>query len=214
LGVKAVESFDIGIGDNRVSGGDHICALYSAPAERDALLGPYVRSALRSGDKCICVLNPSEATRVRELATIDDDQGGDVDIVACSASRQLEVFSAPNTYLRSGRFSATESIALWKASIASAMNGARYPHVRTIGDASFSTDDVPGWRDIAQFEAGLNNMVTLYPQVMLCMYDMQCLDGAFLVDVVSYHPKVLINNMLVENPYYLLPEDWLNLRGG
>ena len=202
------ELLDIGVGEQRVAPGDHICVVYSDSSERDALVGAYLRTALRSGDKCICVIDTAERDDV--VASIGDEQ---IDVASCTESRQLELLRSADTFLRSGRFSATDSIGFWKAAIAGAMNSARYLHVRAIGDWSVTMQEAPGGRELAEFELELNRLLALYPQVMMCMYDMNCFDGSFLVDVVSTHPKVLVDGLVVENPYFLKPEDWLHLTG-
>jgi hypothetical protein len=203
------ELLDIGVGEQRIAPGDHLCVVYSNSSERDALVGPYLRSALRSGDKCVCILDTAKRDDV--LASIGDQE---IDIASCTQSGQLELLRSADTFLRSGRFSATDSIGFWKAAIAGAMNSGRYPHVRAIGDWSVTLREAPGGRELAQFELQLNRLLALYPQVMMCMYDMDCFDGSFLVDVVSTHPKVLVNGAVIENAYFMQPEDWLNLTGG
>ena len=79
------EALDIGIGEYRISPGAHICGFYSASAERDALLSSYVRGALRSGDKCICVLDPPEAAHMRRIVT-----GAGDNFAATTRSRDVE----------------------------------------------------------------------------------------------------------------------------
>ena len=44
-------------------------ALYSSTVERNALLASYVRSALRSPHKCICVLDSDDATQMTQMVT-------------------------------------------------------------------------------------------------------------------------------------------------
>jgi len=58
------EALDFGIPGLNLAPGDHICALYMGAAERDAILLPYLQAGLRSGDKCICVVD-QEARVVR-----------------------------------------------------------------------------------------------------------------------------------------------------
>ena len=201
------EALDIGIGEYRISPGAHICGFYSASAERDALLSSYVRSALRSGDKCICVLDPPEAAQMRRIVTgVGDD--GDIDLEACSATRQLELVDASESTVPGGQFCAAEKIGFWKVAIAGIMNTAHFSCVRAIGEISSYLREVPAAREVIEFERELNGILPLYPQVMLCLYNLDYVGGALLVDLVSTHPKVLVNNMLVENPYYLSPEDW------
>ena len=200
---------DIGVGDQRVAPGDHICVVYSSSDERDDLVRQYLRTALNSGDKCVCVLDTAKKDDV--LAGIKDEG---IDAESCIESKQLELLRSADTFLRSGRFSAEDSIGFWKTAIAGAMNSARFPHIRAIGDWASTMQEAPGNRELAQFELDLNQMLALYPQVMMCMYDMSCFDGSFLVDIVSTHPKVLVDGAVIENPYFLKPQDWLNLTEG
>lgn len=184
--------------------------MYSGPVERDALLRPYLRSALRAGDKCICALDIADTSQILTIVGDDDD----IDLPACSASHQLDLVRASDTYLRSGRFFPADMIGFWKAAIAAVMNAAKYPCVRAIGEMSWSLRDVPGAQDVARFESDLNRILPLFPQVIMCMYDLDRFGGAFLIDVVSTHPKVLISGMLIDNPYYLPPDEWLARNGG
>jgi hypothetical protein len=201
------ESFEVGLGDYWISEGTHICALYSSSAERDAMLRSYVRSALRSGDKCICILAPAEAPQMMQVITsVDEDD--DVDLSACLSLGQLDLVGAPGS-VNVERFSAAEKIGMWKVATAGSMNAAHYRCIRAIGDVSSSLRDAPLEREVILFESELNNLLPLYPQVMVCMYDLSKVGGSVLVDLVSTHPKLLVKGMLVENPYYLTPEKWL-----
>jgi hypothetical protein len=74
--------------------------------------------------------------------------------------------------------------------------------------------DLPDWREVVQHESELNRMLSLYPQVLLCLYDLEKVGGAFLVDLISMHPRLLINGRLTENAHYLAPDDWLARQDG
>jgi MEDS: MEthanogen/methylotroph, DcmR Sensory domain len=212
LGKMMADTLDIGMGDYRVSPGAHICALYSASAERDALLRSYVRNGILSGDKCICVLDPAEATQMTQIVTsVGDDD--DIDLQASTASQQLVLVGASDTTAPSGQFSAADKIGFWKIALAGIMNAAEYQCIRAIGEMSSSLQDVPGEQEVIRFESELNKLLPLYPQVIVCMYNLENVGGAFLVDLVSTHPKVFIKGMLVENPYFLTPEEWLERIG-
>jgi MEDS: MEthanogen/methylotroph, DcmR Sensory domain len=203
------EPVDIGVGEPATTG-DHICALYTGPAERDAILLPFIRSALRSGDKCVCVIDSSDPT---ELLT-DLGLDADIDVAECLASRQFDLLRAADTTMRSGRFHPVEMIAFWKASIAGAMNAGRYQRVRAASETALSLRALPDWREVVQHESEMNRMLPLYPQVLLCLYDLEKVGGAFLVDLMSMHSRLLINGRLTENAYYLAPDDWLARQSG
>lgn len=85
-----------------VQRGDHICALYRSPQQRDELMLSFLGEGLRTGDKCICFVDSSRPLQL--LAEPDNS----IDVEGHVASGQLEVRSASEAYFRSGRFSPHE----------------------------------------------------------------------------------------------------------
>jgi hypothetical protein len=202
-GPDAASDVDIGVGGLRVRPGSHICALYTGSVERDAILLPYLRCGLRSPDKCICVLDGADPSAVL------DGIGGEIDAHGCAASRKLDLLRASDTYLRSGRFRSTDMVGFWKVAIAGGMNTAAYPCVRALGEMSWSLSDLPGVDEVVAFEFELNRLLPLYPQVIVCMYDLARFGPGLLLNTIRMHPLVLVGGMLVENPYFLSPEEVL-----
>ena len=45
-------------------------------------------------------------------------------------------------------------------------------------------------------ESEMNRFLPLYPQVILCLYDMQQFGGDIVVDLLRTHPKVLFGGMV------------------
>jgi hypothetical protein len=66
--------------------------------------------------------------------------------------------------------------------------------------------------ELCSYEAKVNWVAPRYPQILLCLYDLDRFSGELVIDVVMTHPKVLINNMVVENPFYVKPEEFLARR--
>jgi MEDS: MEthanogen/methylotroph, DcmR Sensory domain len=200
---------DIGVGEPAATG-DHICALYSGPDERDAILIPFIRTALHSGDKCVCVIDSTEPTELLTQVGLDPD----IDLPACLESRQFDILRAADTTMRSGRFCPADMVGFWKAALAGVMNSGRYKHVRAASETGLSLRDQPDWREVVQHESDINQMLALYPQVLLCLYDIEKVGGAFLVDLMSMHSRLLINGRLTQNAYYLAPDQWLARQSG
>jgi hypothetical protein len=48
--------------------------------------------------------------------------------------------------------------------------------------------------------------------VFLCLYELDRFGGDVLVDVLKTHPKVLFGGMILDNPYYLAPDEFLAAR--
>jgi hypothetical protein len=50
------EQVPLGIIDASVPSGSHICAFFSGSAQRDDVVAPFLAEGIRSGHKCVCVL--------------------------------------------------------------------------------------------------------------------------------------------------------------
>ena len=53
-----------------------------------------------------------------------------------------------------------------------------------------------------------------FPQVNLCLYDLTRCSGDLIMDVLKTHPKALLGGMVIDNPYYLEPDEFLASRAG
>ena len=68
-------------------------------------------------------------------------------------------------------------------------------------------DTAPG--ELLSLESEMNRFVPLYPQVILCLYDVGSFGGGIVVDLLRTHPKVLLGGMILDNPYYTTPDVFL-----
>ena len=200
-------ALDSGIGGVDVRPGDHICAVYADDRQRDEIVAPFLEAGLRAGNKCICVV---DAVDPREVI---DSLDRDVDAEARADTKQLEVVRAADAYLRSGRFSAAETVGFWKSAISDVMYDGRFDAVRAVETWSLR-DVVPETGELMALEAEMNQFLPLYPQVILCMYDLWRFGGGIVVDLLRTHPKVLLGGMVIENPHFLPPEVVLAGRAG
>ena len=199
-------SVAFGIPGLRVDEGDHICAFYRGAAERDALLLPYLREGLRAGDKCICVVDATDPDKV--LLSL----GGEVDIRTSVARRQVEVLSSRDAYLVGGGFSTSRMLDFWERAVGAAIGEEGFGFSRAVGEMTWALRDVPGVEELVGYESELNRFLVRYPQVILCLYDLERFSGDLLVDVLKTHPKILVGGNVLENPYYLQPDEFLATR--
>lgn len=188
----------------QVAPGDHVCTFYPSLADRDEILFSYLRDGLHTDQKCVCVVDT-------DPDPVLDTVGTDVDVAVVPGRRQLEVLSAEDTYLRDGSFS-TEGMLDFLEHGASAHLQGGYGFVRWVGEMTWALRQMPGVEELAEYEARLNRFVPRYPQAILCMYELDRFSGQILVDSLKTHPKILIGGMVLENPYYLDPDEFLALR--
>jgi len=114
------QSVPLGIMDRSVPSGSHVCAFYSGPAGRDEVVLPFLAEGLRTGHKCLAVL---DSTSQGEVLAKLYDRGVDADQAAQAG--QIEVETPANAYFRSGTFSTDDIIAFWGQGIDKARTPAR-----------------------------------------------------------------------------------------
>lgn len=195
---------DLGLSGLEVRVGDHICALYRG-AERDDILVSFLAAGLRTGDKCICVL---DAARPESLLTLFDDP----QVRERLERRQLELVDFGSAHPGSGPFVPGKMVEFWGHNAQSALEGGEYRFFRAAGEMTWALRDMPGLDQLATFESEVNRLLPRYPQVYLCVYDIERFSGEQLLDMLKTHPKVLLGAMVFDNPYYVEPDEFLALR--
>lgn len=185
----------------RLDPGDHVCAFYRQPAERDDIMVPFLRDGLRAGHKCVCVVDSCEPEHVREL--LDAEPGVD---------EQLEVLHSNVTYLASGGFIREEMLTFWNTKTAACLRDGGFTFVRNVGDMTWAHQEKPGVDELIAYESELNRLMSVHPQANLCLYDLGRCSSELALGVLKTHPKVLMGGMVLENPFYLQPEEFLAAR--
>lgn len=205
--MRPITSIALGIPGLEVEVGDHVCAFYRGLIERDEILIPYLREGLKAGHKCICVVDATEPDTV--LASLT----GELDVRSHLASHQIDLLSSRQTYLRQGRFSTQTMLEFWDESVGAALRDRGFAFARAVGEMTWALRDMPGVAQLVSYESELNRFLPRYPQVILCLYDLDRFSGELLVDILKTHPKVLVGRNVVENPYYLDPDEFLATLG-
>lgn len=193
----------------RLNVGDHICGFYRKPAERDDILIPFLVEGLRAGDTCTCVVDSCTPDDV--LASMSEH----LEVGPYVSGRQLEVLDSYVTYLAGGGFLPERMLRFWedKARQSPGPVHARPGGMlmaRNIGDMSWAhRGDGSTVADLVGYESELNRIMSNFPQVNLCLYDLTRCTGDLIMDVLKTHPKALLGSMVIDNPYYLEPDEFL-----
>jgi len=198
------EAATFGPSDLGIKSGDHVCALYWGVASRDEIILPFLRAGLLAGDHCICVAYATDPSAVLDRI----DNGIDVD--AAVASRQLAVRAATDTYLKGGYFSTNEMLDFYEGFVRPATEGGNV--ARVLGEGAWAAEGWPGAEELMDYESEINRFVTRYPQMILCLYDLELCGGGMVVDLLTTHPKILLGGMLIDNPNYMTPDEFRKAR--
>ena len=191
---------DLGFKGIELRPGEHLCGLYAGVQQRDEILLPFLRAGLESGDKCICIIDGSESSGiVSALGPLGTES-------TPAGAKRLDVMRSADVILRSGTFSAGETIATWKAAVSEVMYLGQFGCIRAV--QVWSQRDVGlHTSELLHLEAGMRHYLPLYPQMMLCLYDLERFGAEIVSSVIKLHPRVLVSGMIVENPFYLTPDE-------
>jgi hypothetical protein len=190
---------------------DHICGFYRQPSERDEILIPFLVEGLKADDKCTCVVDSCTPDDV--LASMSEHIGVDPYV----ADRQLEVLDSYGTYLAEGGFLPELMLKFWEGKARQSPGGERPGpdgpmRARNIGDMSGAHRYEGVVSDLMGYESELNRIMSNFPQVNPCLYDPTRCSGDLIMDVLKTHPKALLGGMVIDNPYYLAPDEFLASR--
>jgi hypothetical protein len=195
-----------GIAEVGLAPGSHVCAFYRGDADRDRLLSGYLSAGLAAGDKCICIVDSARtAKRLQALPGARSEPS--------PSDGQLDIHLPESTYLANGKFGTDDMLTFWTEGMLKAGHEG-YSFFRLAGEMTWSLRDVPGVGHLIEYESELNRVTSRYPVVVLCLYDLDRFSGEVVVNVVKTHPQVLIQGILVENPYYIEPDEFLNSASG
>ena len=179
--------------------GRHICALYFGDDERDDVLLPYLRDGLSRGSKCVVGISAAQPTELYQQIN---------DAERYVASTQLVVRTSQDPLLAVEDFSIERLIEFWDATVLSALQDG-YPFVRLGAEAAWWMPQVPGMPEFIRYETELNRYAARHAQSILCLYDLTRYGAGLIVDLLRVHPIILLSGLVLENPYYLPPDELL-----
>jgi hypothetical protein len=183
--------------------GVHMCYIYNDEAQRKKVISQFLESGLLSGEK---------ASYFMDIITIDEMNEYFSSLGLGRLLKEHEgrfsVATAKDTYYPSGTFVPDEMLdrlgVFYTRSIEEGYTGARVS-----GEMSWAAKDVPGSSNLIEYEARVNDVLLTYPVNAICQYNAGLFDGALLFDVLSVHPMMIVHGQIVQNPYYIKPEDFL-----
>jgi hypothetical protein len=196
------EALDPGLARVSFCPGDHACALYFGEIERDAILAPFLRAGLDAGEKCLCLVDGMRPDEVIETVGDGLDADGGV------SSGQMEIATSMATYAPESVFDKERTIALLSQSLAGATGPGGYHRVRAVAEMSWVLRQPAGADQLMDYESEVNRFAPGSPAVLLCLYDVAQFGGGIILDLLRTHPKVLLGATLIDNPYFLTPDEY------
>jgi DcmR-like sensory protein len=182
----------------------HVCGFFNSREEEFRVLMPFLKEGFEDGDKVFQILAKEHCGERRRQV---EDMG--VDVGAAERSGQLDIRPWEEAHLRGGRFNQDAMLAL----LDEAMTGAKaqgFPLIRLWANMEWALEDLPGVHDIVEYESRFNDILPKHNGVVVCTYDLTRFSASIMMDVLRTHPLVIMGGVLLENPFYVPPDDLLS----
>lgn len=182
----------------------HACAFFNTREEYYSILLPFIKEGIQAGEKAFHVLDEQDhAEHSRRL----EKEG--IPVSQVKQTGQLEVRPWEEAYLKPGHFSQDAMLELIEGVLKEGRSQG-YPMTRLVANMEWACKkDVPGVKDIVQYETRLNHVLPRYDDVVVCTYDLSKHSASVVMDILRTHPMVIIGGLLQENPFFVQPDEFL-----
>ncbi len=180
--------------------GDHVCAFYEEGGNSlDDIVATYLSKGLQAGNKCACFSFADTASSVRDRIPPE----------LMSRDGILQFFTEKQT---EGGFSVEAYLRWLEAMVKEALSDG-WGRLWAVGDAAFVGRDMAptsiSMKTWFTWEAQVNELASRYPQFIMCVYDLDRWAGELVMSVLQTHPRIFVNGLVLNNPYYVPPRQFL-----
>ena len=180
--------------------GSHVCSIYSSKEEQLSQIESFVEHGLKKNEKVLYVYD--ERTK-KEI--IERFKSAGIDIENRLETGQFEFLSRNESYLKDGHFDPEIMFELISEAKEKALDEG-YDSLRGVGEMTWFFKESPSVGKLMEYESKLNEFLQGKKITILCQYNEDKFSSENLIDVIHTHPKVAINNSLLENHYYIPAE--------
>ena len=193
----------LGFSEEMHEEGDHIVYLYNNDSEKKRTMARFLQEGLHADEKVLYLVHdipPEEMLgELRQL-------GVDMD----SAGKAFDMLTAHYTHCPGGIFSKDYMLdvvgAYYDDAIQDGFSGAR-----GAGEMSWAAEGGHAeLRDLLEYESRLNSILADHPLTTVCQYDVRLFSGQLILDILRVHPLAVVGGQLVKNPYYIVPDRFLD----
>ena len=193
---KGHRLISLGLADELVEEGQHICYIYRDEAERRQTMARFIHSGLLANEK---VLYLADIMSPAEMVSALEEQG----IAVSDYPLSVDIRSAESVYLSSGRFSIDDMLAATQQFYHQAVDQEHHAGARGAGEMSwYARDGNADGQDLLEYEARLNRFIPETPYTACCQYDAHLFSGEILMSILALHPVAIVRGQLVQNPFY------------
>ena len=180
----------------------HACLIYEDEVQRKTIVSEFIKAGLQQGEFVRYFADKTSPESIR-LWLLENG----IEISAIEENGSFGIVAAENAYCPEGRFDPNDMInrSIKRYDSAKAEG---YVGSRACGEMSWTLKGLPGSERFLEYENLLNNNYSNFPHTGMCQYDARLFDGAVLLKVLQVHPYIIAQGQVVQNPYYIRPENF------
>jgi hypothetical protein len=193
----------LGFTDEMVPTGTHMCLIFTNESERVNSLLKFLLSGLQNDERIACF---SDKLSEKELRVFFEENGISYD--ERNSKNAIVLSGTSNVYFEGGTFDPDRMLnTLTNYYIESKNMG--FKASRVIGEMTPEIETIPGGDRLLEYESRVSMLLRDHPVTAICQYDANSFDGATIMDVLKVHPKMIVNGAVINNPFFVEPEDYL-----
>jgi hypothetical protein len=181
----------------------HLCLIYDNEGQRRKTVSEYLAAGVQRGE---LVRYFADVTSPEEIRAWLLEAG--IDLPKAEENGDFAIVKAENAYCPNGRFVPREALDRMVARYDMAKK-AGYSGSRASGEMTWALRGIPGSDRLLEYEIRINTISETFPYVGMCQYDARLFDGATLFKVLRVHPFMVAQGQIVQNPFYVRPEELL-----
>lgn len=184
---------------------DHFAHFYDDQADQFATAIPFIQEGIERGERCIYI---AADNTVDEVLGAMRARGVDVD--AARDSGTLSVYTAEETYRRTGEFDPEAMNDFWKETLEDATED-EFAGIRAAAEMTWALDAPDlDLSNLCEYEELLNPLYDGDEYTVLCQYNRSRFPADILHEVLETHPYLISDATVCENIYYTPPSEYFS----
>ena len=175
-------------------GAGHVCLLYSSPEEQLAAVIPFVRAALKRGERCVYIVDEDPATQMEAFR----DAGIPVDEVIGAGA--VVILTKWDTYLKGGNFDPLWMLQFLQDQVAAA-RAAGFAALRLTGEVNWIETE-PDAARFLEYEAKVDEITPQIGLLGMCQYHRHRVGPNMIPGILNTHPRIVERDGVHPNPTY------------
>ncbi|WP_103029485.1 MEDS domain-containing protein [Salinibacter altiplanensis] len=186
------DAIPLGVGGVEAAVSDHIAHFFRGEDQRFSVLGPYIETGLRRGDRCVFISQPEVGISLCDWLS---ERGMDV-----GSARE-----ADRLILDPGR-DTTGDMKRLADRIDASVDEMDDSFVRWSGDGEWCLARDITVEEMLRWEALYDEHSSQWRMLALCQFDLTTFESDVIMDALRTHPYCVMGDVVVPNPFHESPD--------